>query len=289
MKQRLGISILFIGLFATLGYVFATNANIRNSLFKGQTRSDLDTKTSNILIKRFDSPEGYERMLYKAQSYEIWLRNSRLKAYNTPVYLFNGDLKKNQHIHAAVLSFDVGTSDLQQCADAVMRLRAEYLFQKKAFDSITFTFTNGTKAPYSKWRNGYRAHVSGNNVTWVKKANVDTSYAAFRKYMNTVFMYCGTYSLSKELKAVSIANIKAGDVFITGGFPGHAMIVMDVAKNKTTGKKVFMLAQSYMPAQDIHVVKNLNNAEISPWFEIPEDSTLDTPEWTFGVGDLKRF
>jgi len=228
-------------------------------------------------------------MNYKTQSFESWLRNAPLKEYGTSVYLFNGDLKRNRHVHAAVLSFDVGSSDLQQCADAVMRLRAEYLFHKKAFDSITFTFTNGTKAPYSKWRAGYRTQVSGNAVAWVKKANVDTSYVAFRKYMNTVFMYCGTYSLSKELKHISITTIKAGDVFITGGFPGHAMMVMDVARNKTTGKKIFMLAQSYMPAQDIHIVKNSNNMEISPWFEIPENERLETPEWTFEVSDLKRF
>ena len=102
-------------------------------------------------------------------------------------------------------------------------------------------------------------------------------------------MYCGTYSLSKELKAVSIHDIKGGDVFIHGGFPGHAMIVMDVAIHATTKKKIVMLAQSYMPAQDIHIVKNLSNTVMSPWYEMPENGVLYTPEWTFNVADLKRF
>jgi hypothetical protein len=290
MKTKLGIQILSFTLILFVGYAFSRNVTIWNWVsFKEQNSTDIDTKSSNILCKRFNTPEGYDRIPYKTQSFESWLRNVPLKKYGTAVYLYNGDLKENQQIHSAVLNVNVGTSDLQQCADAVMRLRAEYLFQKKAFDSIIFTFTNGTKVPYSKWRAGYRTQVSGNTVTWVKKANVDTSYATFRKYMNTVFMYCGTYSLSKELKAASIHTIKAGDVFITGGFPGHAMMVMDVAKNKSTGKKIFMLAQSYMPAQDIHIVKNLNNSEISPWFEIPKNGSLETPEWTFGVDDLKRF
>lgn len=102
-------------------------------------------------------------------------------------------------------------------------------------------------------------------------------------------MYCGTYSLSKELTSIPITQIKGGDVFIHGGFPGHAMIVMDVAIHPTTKKKVFMQAQSYMPAQDIHIVKNNLNKAFSPWYEIPENGSLYTPEWTFEGTDLKRF
>lgn len=275
--------------FITIGIVLAKRLNIPFSAIIEQHTVELDSKNGSNLFKRFNLPEGFERMQYNNLSFENWLRYSTLKNYNSPVFLFNGALKPNQNIHAAVLQFDVGKVDLQQCADAVIRLRAEYLYQKKAFDSIVFTFTNGTKAPYSKWRAGYRTEVSGNTVKWVKKAGVDTSYACFRKYLNTLFMYCGTYSLSNELKKKPIENIQAGDVFINGGFPGHAMIVMDVARNKTTGKKLFMLAQSYMPAQDIHIVKNLKNKGISPWFEIPMNGTLETPEWTFNTTDLKRF
>jgi hypothetical protein len=263
--------------------------NIRNHRFKDQNSDNLASATSNILFKRFDCPEGYVRKNASANSFEAWLRNVSLKDKGTAVHLFNGVLKGNQGVHEAVLAFDVGTSDLQQCADAAIRLRAEYLYQKKAYDSIVFTFTNGTKAYYSKWRQGYRAQVSGNTVTWIKKAAADTSYACFRKYLNTVFMYCGTASLSKELTSIPISQIKGGDVFIHGGFPGHAMIVMDVAIHPTTKKKVFMLAQSYMPAQDIHIVKNYSNEELSPWYEIPANGSLRTPEWTFEVTDLKRF
>ena len=54
---------------------------------------------------------------------------------------------------------------------------------------------------------------------------------------------------------VSIENIEIGDVFIQGGFPGHAIIVVDLAENEV-GEKCFLVAQSYMPAQEIHVLKN---------------------------------
>ena len=60
-----------------------------------------------------------------------------------------------------------------------------------------------------------------------------------------------------NLKAVNdISSMQAGDIFIYGGFPGHAVTVMAVAKNGE-GKKIFLLSQGYMPAQDIHILKNL--------------------------------
>ena len=259
--------------------------NIRNERFNEPGISN----SSDILIERFLCPTGYTRKLIAKKTFADWLENTPLRTSKTPVYLYNNTLKSNQSLHAAVLDFDRGSNDLQQCADAVIRLRAEYLFQKQAYDSIVFTFTNGTKASYSKWREGYRPVISGNAVSWTKSKSKDTSYACFRSYLNTIFMYCGTYSLSKELKQANISTIQGGDVFIYGGFPGHAMIVIDVAINNKTGKKIFMLAQSYMPAQDIHIVKNISNNELSPWYEIPENGTLETPEWTFDVSDLKRF
>lgn len=279
------IATIFCGTMAFLSCQ-QEGANIHNQSLNEQPMLN---SSGTTLLERFPCPTGYSRNSNTKNTFAHWLETAPLKKDNTPVYLYDNRLKANQSIHASVLDFDRGTSDLQQCADAVIRLRAEYLFQKRAFDSIVFTFTNGSKAHYSKWREGYRPTVKGNNVSWSLLKSRDTSYACFRSYLNTVFMYCGTYSLSKELKPLSITNIQGGDVFIYGGFPGHAMIVMDVATNTKTGKKVFMLAQSYMPAQDIHIVKNLSNDELSPWYEIPENGVLETPEWTFDVKDLKRF
>jgi hypothetical protein len=58
----------------------------------------------------------------------------------------------------------------------------------------------------------------------------------------------------------------------------------------SSGNKLFMLAQSYMPAQDMHILQNIHEPGLSPWFRLPEPGMeLYTPEWTFAYGQLKRF
>lgn len=102
-------------------------------------------------------------------------------------------------------------------------------------------------------------------------------------------MYAGTHSLSRELKAVNNPKeMQIGDVFIQGGFPGHAVVVVDMARDQA-GNTVFLLAQSYMPAQNIHILRNPNAPEDTPWYDVEFGETLRTPEWTFLHTDLKRY
>ena len=63
---------------------------------------------------------------------------------------------------------------------------------------------------------------------------------------------------------------------------------MAVAKNKV-GKKIFLLSQGYMPAQDIHILKNYSNPGLSPWYAVSEIFPLYTPQWQFAPGSLKRW
>lgn len=245
---------------------------------------------TQAIAERIAAPEGYERLDVPRNSFEDWLRHLPLKPGNPPVYLYNGDEKVNQTAHVAVIQIDVGKEDLQQCADAVMRLRAEYLYAAQQFDAIRFNFTSGDSALFTKWGKGYRPKITGNRVSWQKTRQPDASYASFRAYLDTVFRYAGTSSLSQELETVSsLQAMRIGDVFIQGGFPGHAVIVVDMARHPATGKIVFLLAQSYMPAQEIHILHNPENAELDPWYELEFGEQLLTPEWTFAKTQLKRF
>lgn len=187
-----------------------------------------DTK-GNTLQTRFDAPTGYKRV--QADNFAQYLRALPLHMHGATLSLYNKRPKGRQDVHAAIIKMDIGHRDLQQCADAVMRLRAEYLYHAGRYDDIHFNFTSGFRADYSKWAKGYRIAVKGNNATWVKTAQAGTGYESFRQYMDVIFSYAGTLSLSKELKTVPFKNMQPGDVLIQGGAPGHAVIVMDVAIN----------------------------------------------------------
>jgi hypothetical protein len=217
-------------------------------------------------INAIPLPAGYNRLVNDSGSFAAFLSDIGLKEQTT-VYLFNGKPKFNQTAQYALLDIPVGNTDLQQCADAVMRLRAEYLFEKKQFEQLIF------------WDNENTAY----------RFSAPFTREHFNKYLSKVFGMCGTASLSKQLKPVHrFSDIEPGDVLIRGGFPGHAVIVMDVAVNDA-GKKIYLLAQSYMPAQDIHVLLNLINTDLSPWYEVNDEEIIKTPEYSFTRNELKRW
>jgi hypothetical protein len=142
---------------------------------------------------------------------------------------------------------------------------------------------------FSPWRNGKRLIVNGDKANWDNGSRMSVTYNDFWNYLETVFMYAGTYSLEKELQQVSMEEMMIGDVFIKGGFPGHAVIVMDMAQNEENGEKVYLLAQSYMPAQELQILINPNDKSISPWYRLNEKKIIKTPEWQFTRDQLKRF
>jgi hypothetical protein len=217
-------------------------------------------------VKNIPLPQGYKRIQEAENSFAAWLENVALKKDKT-VYKFDGKEKNNQSAQFAVLDISVGKKDLQQCADAVMRLRAEYLFAQQNFEQIIF-----------------RDNKSG-VYTFTKPYNREN----FLKYLDRVFGMCGTASLVKQLKPKNnFSDIKAGDVLIRGGFPGHAVIVMDVAEN-ANGNRIYIIAQSYMPAQDIHILQNPTNKNLSPWYEVDEDDVIQTPEYTFSKNELMQW
>ncbi len=207
-------------------------------------------------------PAGYARQTANSNSFAAWLRRVSLKKDKT-VYLYNGKPKGNQLAQYAVLDVPVGNRDLQQCADAVMRLRAEYLFAQQRFDDILFVDNEGGRypftAPYTRLR--------------------------FEAYLQRVFGMCGSASLAKQLRPANWGQLQPGDVLIRGGFPGHAVMVMDVAQNNE-GHTLYLLAQSYMPAQDIHVLLN-PAADESPWYEVNNSNAIATPEWVFKKEELR--
>src|SRR5690606_16202518 len=100
-----------------------------------------DNITANQIISRFPVPEGFERSDNDSSSFAVYLRKLPLKPYGETVRYYNGVVKPAENVYCAVVNMDIGHKDLQQCADAVMRLRAEYLYRRKKYADISFRFT----------------------------------------------------------------------------------------------------------------------------------------------------
>jgi len=242
----------------------------------------------STIQERFQPPADYQRTEVTQNTFAHYLRTLKLKPVGSKVLYHNGATKQNNGVYEAVVDLEIGKKNLHQCADAIMRLKAEYLWQQKEYDQIHFNFTNGFRVDYSNWMNGKRVLVKGNKTSWIDKTTPSNTYDDFWNYMELIFMYAGTASLEKELLPVNINQAEIGDVLIQGGHPGHAIIIVDKATNIKTGKSVYLLAQSYMPAQELQILKNRTVSKISPWYELRE-GTISTPEWRFESGDLRRF
>lgn len=266
------IGILIIALFVLISCISKAGEGAKGSPPVPDQYTIIDTAGKTI-FNRFNPPPGFMRTEIDTSSFGFYLRHLNLKTFGSPVLYYNGQPKNKKNVYISVINMDIGNRDLQQCADAIMRLRSEFLYARQRYRDIHFNFVSDGQARY------YEEYNEG-----------DHSYGKFRKYLDYVFSYANTSSLSHELISLdSMEEMQIGDVFIQTGNPyGHAVIVIDMAENPDSGEKVYMLAQSYMPAQDIHVLVNRNNARISPWY-ILEDTTIETPEWTFYPGDLKRF
>lgn len=280
--------ILLTGCQSKLPMAKTTNDDTTTVINENNPIVNLLNKTGMTVAERYLTPPGYERTDINHDSFGAFLRQQLLKPYGEKVLYYNGRQKSSAGIYDSVFDVEIGDRDLHQCADAIMLLRAEYLYSQSRYDEISFNFVSGFTAEYSKWIDGYRIRVEGNDVSYYKATDPLDTYESFRKYMDIVFAYASTLSMEKELVSVSVSDMKIGDVFIVGGSPGHAIIIVDMAENEN-GNRIFMLAQSYMPAQQTQILINPLDETMSPWYSLAGVDQLRTPEWTFSLDRLKRF
>ena len=63
---------------------------------------------------------------------------------------------------------------------------------------------------------------------------------------------------------------------------------MDVAVD-SADNKIYLIAQSYMPAQDIHILVNPDEG-LNPWYSASSPNPfIYSPEWTFSKKQLRRW
>jgi hypothetical protein len=197
-------------------------------------------------------PPGARRVDLAPRSFGDWLRHLPLLPAGAPVRLFDGREKPRQDVHAQVVDLDVPPRDLQQCADAVMRLRAEYLY---SIDRPIRFHPEPGKPRTLDWTGRDRPR--------------------FAKWLIKLFADAGTASLAAELPHAE-GPLRPGDVLIQGGYPGHAVLVLDAAVGPD-GRRWLLLGQSYMPAQQFHVLKNIGDPAMSPGTTRPRSRGRGSP------------
>ena len=279
-----------LSIIITLCFAILLSCEKSESKFIPKTNKLLINTQGNTVKERFNPPQGFSWSKESPASFGDFLLNFKLKPYGSKILKYDKNPISTQNLHEAVYDIDTGEKDLQQCADAVIRLRAEYLWKHKKFDEIAFHFTSGHLVTWDGYIICTRAFVTGNRVEFRKTENFDDSYQNFRDYLDLVFNYAGSISLNKETTSVTeVKKLKTGDILITPGSPGHVVFIAGVCENKE-GKRLFLIGEGFTPAQSVHVLSNPFNASISPWYELnPQSKTTHTARYFFKETNFRRF
>jgi hypothetical protein len=248
-------------------------------------------ESDGSLVERFAPPEGFARVALAAGSFGAWLRTLPLTKRGTSVVSYRGGviLPADHPNLGAVVAIDVGTRDLQQCADSILRLHAEWLYANGRRD-MSYRAANRAPMPFSRWARGERMVPEGNAFAWARSGRADASHASLRRYLDAVFTWANTGALARDTDRIDERDLAPGDFVVQAGAPGHAVLILDVAR-APDGRRALLLGQGFMPAQSFHVLAPGDRAAASPWFVVePSATSLATPFWApFPWRALRRF
>ena len=201
------------------------------------------------------TPLGYERVGLPGDGFGAFIREFPLQGRGSHMKYYDGSLAYGQCLAYAVLDLPM-VSNMEQCADAVMRMRAEYFWRDGQYGRIHFHSVGGKDMRY------------GGGADRV----------AFEQYLRRVYGNANTASLRRHMVEKDFCDVAPGDVLVyeapSAATYGHAVLIADVAVDPGTGKKALMIAESSTPALTMHVVRNLLHPLKSPWV-IVDDSDKD--------------
>lgn len=288
MKKIIVLALVLLAVI--LGLNFSKKGKVvKSAMVAYGTPTSLINKKARTINTRIATPQGYTRISPAQATFSYYIHNYKLKPFKAQVINYDGNPYWYQAGHVGVLDVPVPSNGLQQCADALIRIRSEYLWNTNRKDEIGFKFTSGHYCSWIKYALGYRPKINGNKVTFSKTAAVNHSKENFYKYLNLIYTYAGTYSLSQELiKVPDLENVQVGDMVVYPGFPGHIMMVGDIAQNDK-GERLFMFFQGNTPAQSVHMIKNTSHISINPWYSLDGKQSLETPLYTFDSFTWVRF
>lgn len=207
----------------------------------------------------FPPPPGTTRA--PEDEFGVWLGALPLLPPGTPTHDWQGNPAGLPA--ARVLAWSITGQSTLQCADSALRLRATWL--RSVGQSPAFHYTSGDLSAWSGWAGGTRPRVSGNTVRFVPHAATpDTSDVSFQRWLTDLYMYAGTRSLGFDSSPVTEA--RAGDIVVAPGSPGHAVVILDVARRDVPGEDphtYVLVGQGFLPAVEFHVVAG----PVHGWYE----------------------
>jgi hypothetical protein len=232
--------------------------------------------TTEAIQSRFTPPPGYVRVPVRPGSYAEWLRLLPLLPENSPVKDYRGRIRKTAEDTsiAAVVNLDISGHQLEQCMDIIIRLRAEFLYETKQGDKIVYLMPDRSKLKWSNWRQGLRPYQEGWSFPLRKTTAPDNSREALQDYLNCIFNYSDTQTYYFGLDSVNRAEVQIGDFIVKKGKKGHAVVIVDLARNQR-GEWVGLIAQGDTPACQLHI---LNYRKNNPWVPLKfEENVLPLP------------
>ncbi len=225
----------------------------------------------------FAAPEHAERVPVADDSFGSWLRGLPVRTDRHHVLSYEG--RQLAAFSAGVILLDLGEGDLQQCADTLIRLHAEYLWNRGDATSAEYHFTSGDLSTWTDWIAGIRWKARGQGVDKLDGEPRDNDHRSYRRWLQRLFVYAGTISMAMDSVPVSSSElIQPGDFFVSPGSPGHAVMVLDVAV-AGDGSRYGLVGQGFTPAQELHV---LSGSDGNFWFPLPAGPAefLDLPSWS---------
>lgn len=217
----------------------------------------------------FPPPPGTDR--HPADPFATYLQSLKVLGPEVPITTHDGQVVNRA---GRVLDLDLVRGDLQQCADTAIRLRAQWL--KDTGREVMFHATSGDPLPWARYRGGERPTVKNDRIAWRPGGD-----KAWDSYLRAVFTWAGTASLAAHDTTPVRGEPQPGDLLVDPGFPGHAVILVDVA---TRDEETYLLiAQGFMPAQTAHIVPGPH----AGWWRW--EPGLRLPVWSFEAAHLRRF
>ncbi|MBD5269834.1 MAG: DUF4846 domain-containing protein [Bacteroides sp.] len=257
-------TLLYLGLFLT----FTGISGCGSSESRQDTDSDTiilnednksDFSDSQTVRTRYHLPAGFYRTTPSRGSWEEFLQNLPLTGKDAAPFVFNG-VQREQQGYTSVADVDTDSLDLHHSVNAVVRLRAEYLFDSGQYDKIHFTLNNNSRCDFLKWAQEFQASdnekKAGSNDS--SKEN-GFSHGVFLTYLRFILAHIDQKSFLSDMEEISEENFGIGTVIIDSKPPYACAIVVDyikagVDKNGLNDSDAVLLAQGGILSQDIVIL-----------------------------------